>query len=61
MLLKHLKGADKMKQALNCYKNKETGELKKIWETESQYENHKGDFDIKWEQISYDKYKGLIK
>ena len=40
-----------MKKALNKYKNIETGEIKEIWETKEQYENHKGDFDIIWKQI----------
>jgi len=37
----------------NKYINKSTGETKILWETKSQYENHKGDFDIAWEQVSY--------
>jgi len=38
-------------EVLNKYRNKETGEIKEIWETKKQYENHKKDFDIVWEQI----------
>lgn len=35
----------------NTYKNIETGDIKVLLETKEQYENHKGDFDVKWEQI----------
>lgn len=42
----------KMKQVLNKYQNKKTKEIKVIWETKNQYENHKGDFDIEWKQIN---------
>ena len=43
---------EQMKKVLNKYRNKETKEIKEVWETERQYENHKKDFDIKWEQIN---------
>ena len=39
-------------KVLNKYKNKETGEIKSIWETKEDYENHKGDFDLKFIQIN---------
>jgi hypothetical protein len=38
-------------QVLNKYRNKQTGQIKTIWETTTSYENHKPDFYINWEQI----------
>ena len=38
-------------KTLNKYRNKTTKEIKTIWETKTEYENHKGDFDIIWEQV----------
>jgi hypothetical protein len=38
-------------KVLNKYKNKESGEIKLIWETKQDYENHKGDFDLNFIQI----------
>jgi hypothetical protein len=36
---------------LNKYRNKETQEIKEIWESKQEYENHKQGFDFEWEQI----------
>jgi hypothetical protein len=38
-------------KVLNKYKNKKTGEIKLIWETKQDYENHKADFDLNFIQI----------
>ena len=38
-------------QVLNCFKNKKTGEVKKIWQTKEQYENLSFEFESKWKQV----------
>jgi len=38
-------------QVLNKYQNLETKEIKEIWETKRQYENHSIKFNLEWKQI----------